>query len=178
MKNTFKKQAAFSLVEVLIFTTVFALFFVLAATVVTTTLRITKENQNKIKATHYAEELKEWLQSEKEIDWGGTVFTGSFDTFTEIATQANPPPYTGAIPDTDFCFNASPIGDWPNRVAEGNPDNCYLMLENQFRRIATFSATVIDGEYVKQVSADISVSWKDGNMLRSIPLQVTFSIWE
>lgn len=176
MNNKASNTKAFSLIEVLIFTTVFSLFFVLASTVVTTTLRITKENQNKIRATHYVEELKEWLQTEKEINWGGTAYSGSAITnFTEYATQAYPPPYnTLPIPDTDYCFNTAPVTAWPARGAS----NCNLMLDNQFRRIATFSASSIEGGYIKQISADISVEWNEGKIIYKVPLKVVFSVWE
>lgn len=161
----YKNQKAFSLIEVLIFVVVFSLFFVTAASVVTSTLRITKENQNKIKASHYLEELREWLRSEKETNWGGSIYVGSINSFTEQVSQSSP--------STSFCFNSSPIGSWP---ASGT-FNCGFSLEGQYRRIATFSATIVNG-FVNQISANISTDWKDGEEIRSIPLQSVFSIWE
>lgn len=161
---------AFSLIEVLVFVTVFSLFFVIASTVVTTTLRITKENQNKIRATHYAEELREWLLSEKEINWGGTVYNGSApESFTEQTTALNNP-----SAKVSMCFNTSPIETWPGRGA----GTCYLNMDDQFRRIATFSASVVDGEYVKQISAEIEVEWKEGAVMKKVPIKTAFSIWE
>lgn len=166
MKTNKSKTTGFSLIEVLVFITVFSLFFIIAASVVTTTLRITKQNQNKIKATHYAEELKEWLQAEKEINWGGTAFSTQVTSFTE---------HTTISPTlTDFCFNDNPISDWPNTGTSA----CYMMLDNQFRRIATFSASSVDNGYIKQINGDISVEWMDGKILHKVPLKVVFSVWE
>lgn len=158
----------FSLVEVLIFVTIFSLFFIIAATVITTTLRITKENQNKIKATHLAEELKEWLTSEKEINWGGNEYVSTVTSFTEQTTQSH-----ATLPYTDFCFNDSPIPMWPNPGVSG----CYMTLDGQFRRIATFSATPVGG-YIKQVNAKIEVEWLEGAILKKVPVSVEFSVWE
>lgn len=161
----YKKTSAFSLIEVLIFVVVFSLFFVTAASIVTSTLRITKENQNKIKASHYVEELREWLRSEKETNWGGSIYVGSISSFTEQVSQSSP--------TTSFCFNSSPIASWPS----SGTFNCEFTLDSQFRRIATFSATIVSG-FVNQISANISTEWKNGEEIRSIPLQSVFSIWE
>jgi Tfp pilus assembly protein PilV len=156
---------AFSLIEVLIFVVVFSLLFITAAAIVTSTLRVTKENQNKIKASHFVEELREWLRSEKETNWGGSVYVGSVNSFTEQVTQSSP--------TTSFCFNSSPISAWPST----GTSNCNFTLDGQFRRIATFSATVVNG-FVNQISANISTEWKNGEEIRLIPLQSVFSIWE
>lgn len=164
-----KKEKAFSLIEVMIFVVVFSLFFITAATIVTTTLRISNTNQNKIKATHYVEDLGEWLKSEKELNWGGVIYSGSPKSFTEQVTIK----YNPLKSSTDFCFNASPIDAWPS----SGTINCDFTLNNQFRRIATFSATVVDN-YVNQISASISTEWKEGGAVKSISVQKTFSIWE
>lgn len=169
MKKLQKTKKAFSLVEVLIFVVVFSLFFITAATIVTTTLRITTTNQNKVKATHYIEELSEWLRSEKEVNWGGTIYSGSgpVSSFTEQVTLLNP------NPKTDFCFNFSPIVEWPTTGAS----NCNFTMDGQFRRIATFSATISDS-YVNQIAATISTEWHDGVGIKSATVQKIFSIWE
>ncbi len=153
----------------MIFTTVFSLFFVLAASVITTSLRITKANQKKVIATHYAEELREWLQAEKEINWGGTTYAGGLITnFTEQVTQSTPA-------STEFCFNTAPLSpSWPSKGV----GSCYFELEGQYRRMATFSATLMEGNFVKQISVRFSVEWKDGNYLYSVPLKAVYSVWE
>lgn len=59
----------FSLIEVLIFVTIFSLFFIIAIASLTSSLRDMKINEHKILAVKYAEELIEWIKAEKEIDW-------------------------------------------------------------------------------------------------------------
>ncbi len=79
----------FSLIEVLIFVSVLALFFVVAVAVTTATLRNMQVNEHKIIATHYAEELSNWLTSQKEEDW---------NTFVNYASS------------TPYCFKSL---NWP-----------------------------------------------------------------
>ena len=171
MKIKHINEKAFSLIEVLVFVTIFGLFFVLAASVVTTTLRITRQNQNKIKATHYAEELREWIDSEREFDWGGEAYSAGVITsttpFTERVTQ-----YYPSTNYADYCFNDPQLSSWPSRGV----NSCYLQLDNGFRRIATFSAN--PGTYINQVSVKIAVEWLEGEKLMTVPLNAVFSIWE
>ncbi len=167
-QNPLSVEKGFSLMEVLVFTTIFSLFFIVAASVVTTTLRITRENQDKIRSTHHIEELVEWIQSEKEINWGGTTNQGGLITsFTEQITRPG-------LTEVSFCFNSNPIPGWPS---SGLTD-CHFTLEGKYRRTATFSATLIEDSYVKQVNANVLVEWFEGEKLYSTPLKRTFSIWE
>lgn len=64
-----RKKSGFSLIEVLVFISILILFFVTAAAVVTVSIRNMKINEHKIIATHYAEELLEWLRNYKDEDW-------------------------------------------------------------------------------------------------------------
>jgi hypothetical protein len=74
---------------------------------------------------------------------------------------------------TTFCFNDPELSGWPSPGAS----NCYMTMGGQYRRIATFSATVVAG-FVNQIAVSVSVDWKDGNKLKSVPIQSVFSIWE
>lgn len=168
-----KHLKSFSLIEVLIFVSILSLFFVTAAMVIVAVLQNTTTNQNKIKATHYVEELRSWIQSEKEINWGGEIYNpdNPVVSFTQQISQ----------PQTDFCFNSSPITSWPSNAGASN---CDFSLDNDFRRIATFSAVLADptsspgGSYINQVSVNILVEWKDGARIYSTPLKTVFTIWE
>lgn len=172
MKNMQIK--AFSLIEVLIFVVVFSLFFIIAATVVVSTLRITTTNQNKIKATHFNDELGEWLRSEKEVNWGGAVYvegSGDADSFTEQSTLQYS---TNPNNNTSFCFDTALTQSWPS----SGTTLCDFSLESKFRRMATFSADLTADNYVTQITAIITTEWKEGNSVRSSSIQKVFSIWE
>ncbi len=62
-------QKAFSLIEVLIFVTILALFFVVAAAVTTAVLRDIGTNTKRVVAAHRSEELLEWLKYQKDLNW-------------------------------------------------------------------------------------------------------------
>lgn len=114
-------KKSFSLIEVLVFVTIFSLFFVAAATVVVVSLRNMKTSEHKIIATRYAEELLEWLRSQKEIDWN--VFNSS---------------HSGT-----YCFSTSPISTWPSNSP------CGGYLESIFKREVTL--TRVDANKVNVV---------------------------
>src|SRR3989344_1556770 len=130
-----KNLQSFSLIEIMIFIVILSIFFIMAASVVTITLRNMKYNENKIRATHYSNQLEEWLRSQKELDWGGEVCNGcAYPTnFTQIVTQS------GNVDDdyrTFFCFNNSPIENWQNL------GSCMdYSLDSKFKREVIFSST-------------------------------------
>lgn len=101
----------FTLIEVLVFISILALFFISAAAITISSLRFMQVNQHKILATRYAEEALEWLRAEKEEDW---------PTFQAAATGT-------------YCFNTldwNTTGPCPNVF--GSP--------SIFKREATFNS--------------------------------------
>ena len=67
MKHHFQRQG-FSLIEIIVFVMILNLVFVAAVSLVITSLYRMRVNLHKARATFYAEELKEWLTSEREAD--------------------------------------------------------------------------------------------------------------
>lgn len=150
MKNTL----AFSLIEVLVFVTILALFFVAAAAVTTISLRDMKINEHKILATRYGEELLEWLRSQKEIDWNQFVNQHSGGSAKK------------------YCFNLSPISGWP---VEGSCGPTQL-INSFYKREVTISNQSTPP--VLQTSISITVTWNEPSGLYSFPINSIFSIWE
>lgn len=62
-------KKSFSLIEVLVFTSILSVFFIAALSVSVYFLRNFKEQQYKIVATHFLEEAVEWIKFQKELDW-------------------------------------------------------------------------------------------------------------
>jgi len=148
-------QLSFSLIEVLIFITVLALFFVAAAAVTTVSLRNMKINEHKILATRYAEELLAWLQSQKDIDW---------DQFATHSTA----------PGTVYCFN-DPL--MPDNTPWLTGD-CPTSLNGFYSRTVKIEN---DGSPppILQTSVSINVQWLEpGNVPYSVPVNTVFSVWE
>ena len=69
MLNHKKYLRGFSLIEVMIFVSILGIVFIITIGYVINLLRTMKVNEHKVMATYYAEELREWLKSEKEADW-------------------------------------------------------------------------------------------------------------
>jgi len=152
-KTKKNSRKSFSLVEVLVFTSILSLFFVTAAAVVTESLRNMKINEHKILATRYAEELLEWLRSKKEADWDKFVEKGSVD------------------PGTVYCFNAILTDDWP-QAGKCSPEN---KLDNIFTREVTLKN---EGAPVNYVQISILVSWEDTGNSYQVPIKTVFTLWE
>ena len=139
----------FSLIEVLIFVSILSVFFVIAASVTVVSVRNMKINEHKILATHYAEELVEWLRNQKEADW--TTFS--------------------ARSSGNYCFNESPIDTtW---VVAGECTD--YGLSGMFNRDLTFSTV---GSPVAQVNVKIIVSWHELGNSYQVPLTTVFTRWE
>lgn len=146
-------QQGMTLLEVLIFTTMITLIFLTIASATTQSIKRTIYNQQKIIATHYAEEAQEWMRGEKESDW--SVFS--------------------ARADTTYCLNAAiSVCDgagscWDNRTACGPTD---YSLGGHFKRssVLTTHGSLID--------VTTTVEWIEGSNTYSVPINTTFSRWE
>lgn len=152
----------FTLVEVLVFVTVLAMFFVVAAAVAITSMRNMKVNEHKILATRYSEELLEWLRAKREIDW--VTFYGRASS--------------GA--GTTYCFNVSPIADtdissetsgWPSAgICSSPPSGLNPAIYNR-----TVTLTRVGSD---QVNVAVKVSWSEFGNSYSIPINTLFAVWE
>lgn len=166
-----RERRSFSLVEVLVFTTILSFFFVSASSVVTVVLRNMKFNEHKIIALHYARQLEDWLRVQKEIDWGGNQCSGSCCSggcnFTQRVTQGSLSP--------KFCFAVSPIPDWPAPDSLGC--NGVYSLGSIFLREVQFISSPVGG-YIGQVNATITVSWLELGQQKSVTSNAVFSILE
>lgn len=149
-----KRKLGFSLVEVLVFVSVIGIFFVTAATISSFSLQVAKSNENKILATRYAEALMEWLRGEKEADW---------DAFkTKL----------GGAASSSWCFDQTPISD-TNGWQTNAPCSTYD-LQNIYKRDLKISTTSDPDQLV----AEVTVSWKEGANILSVPVKTVFSRFE
>ena len=152
-----KAQMGFSMVEVLVFVSVVAMFFVVAAAISSFSLQIAKSNENKILATRYAEELLEWLRGEKEVDW---------EQFKE-----------NTIPDDttkNYCFYEKTFGSNWNNTSKLNAACSGFELGSVFNRDLTVTPTSDSN----QVSINVTVSWRDGPNTFTVPVKTVFSRFE
>lgn len=148
IKKNKKNYQGFSLIEVMIVTSILSIFFTLALTVVVVSLRNMKVQEHKLLANFYADQLKEWLIYKKEEDWN------DFKTRTG-----------------NYCFNVQSINNWPTNG--GCLINDYS-LANLFKRQVNLSFNTD----ANQMEILITVSWIDLNKNYQINLPLVLIPWE
>ncbi|MCL4378651.1 MAG: hypothetical protein M1409_09825 [Actinobacteria bacterium] len=141
----------------------------IAISVTISALRNMKYNEHKIIATHYGEELSEWLNAQKENDWSYFIS------------------FASSTPGTKYCFdwlNAQnqSILCWPGTsgcpsvVGQNSFGNCNSFGLNPpiFKR----QVTLISDATNTKVTANITVSWSDLNTSYAIPLTTEYDVQE
>ncbi len=177
-----KSEQSFSLLEVLIFVTILSLFFVAALTVTIASLRSTKVNENKLIAKHYAQELYDWLRTQKELNWGGTCFyspaeAGTVPSCYSPTENENTFTIRASTFPREYCFQTSPITSWPSIL--GSLDNCPYTVGGGFQRYVKFTLVTNENQaYIDKVKASIVVKWVDAGTVYETPIDTVFSIWE
>lgn len=144
-------RKSFSLIEVIIFVSILSLFLISAASIITISLQQNTLQVEKLKARHHADQLLEWIKSEKDIDW---------QTFLTRAGN-----YT-------YCFENEALA-WGTDVASGN--DCTL-LNSLYKRYATFRTTGSGGS--AQVDVVVTVEWMVGGSTYDTTLHTIFSQWD
>lgn len=177
MKTIFLRS--FSLVEVLVFVSILSVFFVIAASVATVSLKNMKANEHKLLATHYARQLEDWLRAQKEIGWGGSAWaSGTPTTFTEWVTKnavVNSGVYT-----TSYCFNTPVINSWPlsTGLCSGLYDGLNPQIFDRSVTLTSYSAAGSSPPYIYQVNADVRVAWQELGQPYNVTTKSEYSILE
>ena len=152
---------SFSLIEVLVFTCIVSIFFIVAVAVATVTLRTARVNQHKILATHAGEELMEWLKGERETDW------------TTLSARSG-----------TFCFNGDLRSTWSETMTFPKNNSGACVNPNLYTGVGDESPLIFKRELVltplssNQSDVVISVSWLELGVSYIIPIQSRFSLWE
>lgn len=150
-------KKGFTLVELLVFVSILSLFFVTAVSVAVSSLRNLKINEHRILAIRYSEELSEWLQSQKEVDWSAFI--------NHVHDNGCQP---GNICTVTFCMNSL---NWNTRGTCANNG----LSPPIYQRNMDF--TDINGQGT-QAKATITVSWSESGGSYSVPVVVQFAVWE
>lgn len=148
----------FTLIEILIFTAIVSVFFVVAAAVSVYSLNIMRTNENRIYATHYADEVDEWLRNEKETtDW--TVFSAR----------------SAAAPGSNYCMNNNSLGWATNSACLSTDYSLGSEYKRQFNRDIVL-ANGTDASSNPIINSKVTVSWKGANgNIFSVPIITVFT---
>ncbi len=141
-------KRAFTLIEVLVFISIFSTAIITILTIVNYAGFSLKNAQNKIFATHYAEELVEWLKYQR--DSGG---------YTLLESKS----FVGGV---TYCFNDVNIS-WP--IASGGCGENYN-LHNFYKRELTLDTDTLNN----QINATINTYWKVLGRTSSVEIQIRF----
>ncbi len=128
----------FSLVEVMVFVAIFSLVFVSATSYAINSLYRMKLTEHRTKALFYAEELKEWLDGEHDVDW--IAFSSKATGQTYCVNHSLTLSASLSSLSTGSC-GTNGIGTIPPRI---------------FRRTVTLTANT-----PTQVTAHIEVTWQE-----------------
>lgn len=114
--------------------------------------------EHRLYANRHAEELVEWLRSEKEADWEAFVARD-----------------TGNGSGTPYCFNQKldfldPAPEWPTVTLADCAYNGVGEPPLIYRRYAQLTA-----ENSNQVNIEIIVEWREGNKYYSVPINTVFT---
>lgn len=104
-----------------------------------------------LKATHYNEQLLDWIKNEKETDWN--AFTSKADNRT-------------------YCFKTDEIA-WLEVVLD--KVDCASTLGGMYRRYATLKTI---GSPASQVETTIYTEWQEAGNSYSTKLHTIFTVWE
>lgn len=153
-----KKNQSFSLIEVLIFTAILSLFFVMAAAVTVNSLRDMKYNEHKIIATFLTENTRSVITGIKEGNWSNLASKVFSDN------QLSP---------TSYCFNSN---SFPYPVV---PNQCgateYSVRGMYKREIFLYEDDV---NQPTKINLRIEVSWRELGLPRQVSSSTVYTIWE
>lgn len=124
------RRSGFTLIEILVFTAIVSIFYVVAAAVSAFSLGVMKTNENKIYATHYADEAIEWMRGQKESDW------------TSFAARSS----------HSYCFNSATISSWPSTGACATSGATAYSLGGRFNRTVTLQNSASNIEVASTVT--------------------------
>lgn len=159
------ENKGFTLIEVLIFTTLISFIFITLSYLAVNSIQNSKIGAHKILATHYAEELREVLRNQKEDDW--TNFISSIPLSpTIIITCYGPLSLTGSASTEPYSTDQCKAAQF---VVGTAPDAIFKRYVSMKRYIDTHPTKP------NQVDVDITVEWIDGGRTFTVPLNTVFA---
>lgn len=161
-----KYKQAFTLLEVMIFTTILSVVLVSAAAFTTRLVYNLRINEHKIIANIHAADLLEWLNSEREANWF-TLYNMASDAGTTYCVN-------GHITVTTTGYNPSDTSVF--RIPTVSNPCLYDGIDGRppeiFKR-----ELILRRNGANQVTATVKVTWLEGETTYSDEIQAIFTSW-
>jgi len=158
--NTTKKIDGFSLIEVIVFMTLVSIVLISAVGFTMRLVHTMSYNQHKLYATHYVQDLKEWLDGEREADWQAFQNYSSQAGIAYCANNALAITSTLASLTTETCPFTG-VGAQDPKVFRRT-----LILTKDVPGTAT------------RVTAVLEVSWMEDDVLQTETITTVYSLWQ
>lgn len=160
VRNNINKTEGFSLIEVIVFMTLVSIVLISAVGFTMRLVHTMSYNQHKLYATHYVQDLKEWLDGERESDWV---------TFQSYSSEAG----------VAYCVNNEIAIS--NTLASLSTGTCgFTGVGTQDPRV--FRRTLILTKDVpgtaNRVTALLEVAWMEDNVLHTESITTVYSLWQ
>ncbi|PIZ65793.1 hypothetical protein COU87_04905 [Candidatus Roizmanbacteria bacterium CG10_big_fil_rev_8_21_14_0_10_39_12] len=160
MKKITHQTSSFSLIEVIVFTSMLSIVLVAAVGYTVRLVFTMTHNRHKLVATHYVDEVKEWLNGERETDWD------QFQGFASVGGQT-------------YCVNNqlnlnSTLSTLSTGTCnfDGVVGNDPLIYQRQIIMTKNLAANPT------RIIALIRVSWRDEGVLYVEQIETIYSVWE
>jgi type II secretory pathway pseudopilin PulG len=157
LTKIFRTQWGFSIIEVIIFIGILSVVLTAALGFTIRMILTVRINEHRLRAGHYVEEVKEWLDGEREADWE------EFESFS-------------SIDGTAYCINEPLI--ITDSLATFTPGPCTSngLTPPIYQRLLTLTKDTPD--IATRVTATIQVTWVEEGASYVEQIQTLYSIWE
>lgn len=157
------QQSAFSIIEVIVFASMLSIVLVAAVAYTVRLVFTMTHDRHKLLATHYVEEMHEWLNGERESDWEQFQNYSSTTGTTYCINDPLNLSRTLASLSTGLC-GFTGVGT----ASTTNP----LIFQRQLILLKDRAKTAT------KVTATVRVSWRDEGVLYSEEIVTVYSVWE
>lgn len=155
-----QKSDGFSLIEVLVFMTLISIVLISAVGFTLNLVHTMSYNQHKLYATHYVQDMKEWLDAEREIDWQAFQNYATTTGRSYCANNALNPTDTMTVLSTGTC-NFTGVGTQDPRI---------------FRRRIIMTKDV--SGTANRVTVVFEVGWMEDDVLQTETITSVYSLWQ
>lgn len=168
-----KNESGFSLIEILVAVMILSVVLVASAQAVSRSIQSLSVEEHRIYAAYLAEEMADWLNTEREINWQTfTTFASSPPNPRVYCVNMNVDP-SAATPPT-LATVLSVTGDCTGQ-ARGITGMAALGVPQIFHRVVELQPV---GNPITRINVLVRVRWNDYGQNYEVPVRTSFTIHE